>query len=75
MAKNRETEFPADLILKNLKDSLLPPQFPDLQKRPESDLLPDDLIVTLSEKKENRRARQVFEWECVRRKTVHRSAQ
>jgi hypothetical protein len=34
----------------------------------------DDLIVSLSERRENRRARQVFEWEKVRRQNVHRAA-
>ena len=33
----------------------------------------DDLIVSLSERRENRRARQVFEWEKVRRQNVHRA--
>lgn len=30
----------------------------------------DDLIVSLSDAPENKRARQVFEWERVRRKTL-----
>ena len=34
----------------------------------------DDLIVFLSDKRENRRARQVFEWEKVRRQNVQRTA-
>jgi hypothetical protein len=29
----------------------------------------DDLIVSLAERRENARARQVFEWETTRRKT------
>ena len=33
----------------------------------------DDLIVSLSERRENRRARQVFEWEKVRRQNVQRA--
>lgn len=33
----------------------------------------DDLIVSLSERPENRRARQVFEWEKVRRQTIGRA--
>lgn len=33
----------------------------------------DDLIVSLSDKHENRRARQVFEWEKVRRQNVQRT--
>jgi hypothetical protein len=34
----------------------------------------DDLIVTLSDAYENKRARQVFEWERVRRQNVQRAA-
>lgn len=34
----------------------------------------DDLIVSLSDAPENRRARQVFEWERVRRQNVQRAA-
>lgn len=33
----------------------------------------DDLIVSLSERRENQRARQVFEWEKVRRQNVQRA--
>ena len=33
----------------------------------------DDLIVFLSDKRENQRARQVYEWEKVRRQNVHRA--
>lgn len=34
----------------------------------------DDLIVSLSDAYENKRARQVFEWERVRRQNVQRGA-
>lgn len=34
----------------------------------------DDLIVSLSDAYENKRARQVFEWEKVRRQNVQRAA-
>ena len=34
----------------------------------------DDLIASLSEKRENRRARQVVEWEKTRRKNFPRAA-
>lgn len=33
----------------------------------------DDLIVSLSDAYENQRARQVFEWERVRRQNAHRA--
>ena len=34
----------------------------------------DDLIVSLSDAYENKRARQVFEWERVRRQNAQRAA-
>ena len=34
----------------------------------------DDLIVSLSDAYENKRARQVFEWERVRRQNIQRAA-
>ena len=34
----------------------------------------DDLIATLSDKRENRRARQVLEWERTRRRSLPRAA-
>ena len=34
----------------------------------------DDIIVSLCDAVENKRARQVFEWERVRRKNLHRAA-
>lgn len=34
----------------------------------------DDLIVSLADAYENKRARQVFEWERVRRQNVQRAA-
>ena len=33
----------------------------------------DDLIVSLSERRENQRARQVFEWEKIRRQNAQRA--
>jgi len=38
------------------------------------ELFDDDLLVTLSSAVENRRARQVFEWESVRRKAEARGS-
>jgi HD superfamily phosphohydrolase YqeK len=43
-----------------------------LQKQ--SEQTNDDLIVFLSDKRENRRARQVVEWERVRRQNVQQRA-
>ena len=34
----------------------------------------DDIIVSLADAVENKRAQQVFEWERVRRKNLHRAA-
>lgn len=34
----------------------------------------DDLIAALAERRENQRARQVLEWEYVRRKNIPRAA-
>ena len=34
----------------------------------------DDLIISLADAYENKRARQVFEWERVRRQNVQRAA-
>ena len=34
---------------------------------------PDDLIVSLADAYENKRARQVFEWERVRRQNLQRA--
>lgn len=38
------------------------------------DLSADELIRSLSDSTENRRARQVFEWETIRRNTLSRVA-
>lgn len=38
--------------------------------RTASDPFDDDLLTVLSDSRENRRARQVFEWETTRRNTV-----
>jgi hypothetical protein len=42
--------------------------------KPKENQLNDDLIVSLSDAYENKRARQVFEWERVRRQNVQRAA-
>ena len=43
-------------------------------KKSKENVLNDDLIVSLSDAPENRRARQVFEWEKTRRQNAQRSA-
>ena len=42
--------------------------------KPRENSTNDNLIVSLSDAPENRRARQVFEWEKVRRQNVQRAA-
>lgn len=41
--------------------------------KPKENNFNDDLIVSLSDAYENKRARQVFEWERVRRQNLQRS--
>jgi hypothetical protein len=50
--------------------SLLSSRKPKSKENP----LHDDLILSLSDAYENKRARQVFEWERVRRQNVQRAA-
>ncbi len=45
-----------------------------LSKQQENLINNDDVIMSLSDTYENRRARQVFEWEKVRRQNVQRAA-
>ena len=45
-----------------------------LSKQSDSPQPNDDLIVFLSDKRENRRARQVVEWEKARRQNAQRTA-
>jgi hypothetical protein len=65
--KTNESETP---VILDYSSSLLP------QRRTKSnDNLPnDDLIVSLSDAYENKRARQVFEWEQARRQVTQRAA-
>jgi hypothetical protein len=42
--------------------------------KPKENPLNDELILTLSDAYENKRARQVYEWERVRRQNVQRAA-
>ena len=45
-----------------------------ISKSKENNILNDDLIVSLSDAYENKRARQVIEWESVRRQNYQRAA-
>ena len=50
--------------------SLLTTRLPKSKENP----INDELIVTLSDAPENKRARQVIEWERIRRKSPSRAA-
>jgi hypothetical protein len=41
--------------------------------RPEPSFLDDEVLTALADARENRRARQAFEWEVVRRKAERRA--
>ena len=45
-----------------------------LPKSKEQNSINDELIVSLQDAHENKRARQVFEWESARRQTSRRAA-
>lgn len=45
-----------------------------LPKSKEQNSINDELIVSLQDAHENKRARQVFEWESARRQTARRAA-
>ncbi len=47
---------------------------PKRNTKSNENLMSDDLIVSLSDAYENKRARQVFEWERVRRQNIQRAA-
>jgi hypothetical protein len=64
--KTNESETP---VILDYSSSLLPQR-----KTKSNDNLPDDLIVSLSDAYENKRARQVFEWEQARRQVMQRAA-
>lgn len=44
------------------------------RSKPITSSLDDDVLAALAEARENRRARQAFEWEVVRRKAERRAA-
>lgn len=44
-----------------------------ISQQKSSNLPSDDLIVSLADARENKRARQVFEWERVRRQNAQRA--
>jgi hypothetical protein len=44
------------------------------RSKPISSIMDDDVLTALADARENRRARQAFEWEAVRRKAEKRAA-
>jgi hypothetical protein len=44
------------------------------RSKPMSSIMDDDVLTALADARENRRARQAFEWEAVRRKAEKRAA-
>ena len=44
------------------------------RSKPISSITDDDVLTALADARENRRARQAFEWEAVRRKAEKRAA-
>lgn len=44
------------------------------RSKPTTSTFDDDVLTTLADARENRRARQAFEWEVVRRKAEKRAA-
>jgi hypothetical protein len=65
--KLNETESLA--VLDYISD-ILSTKLPKSKENP----LNDELIISLSDAMENKRARQVIEWERVRRRNLHRAA-
>jgi hypothetical protein len=54
--------------------SYISEQLPPKKKHSQENPINDELIVTLADALENRRAQQVTEWEQMRRQTMHQTA-
>ena len=76
--KNRNVASEIDKLNENETSAVLDyiSELPQTRNSKSIENLPnDDLIVTLSDAYENKRARQVFEWERVRRQnSIQRAA-
>ena len=74
MANKTKDRFASQIAEGLLHNSLPPARARDplgtQRKISAHDMAGDDLILALSDARENRRARQVFEWETVRRNNV-----
>ncbi|MCO6510160.1 MAG: hypothetical protein J5I65_05145 [Aridibacter famidurans] len=69
MAKDKNQPRPDNFFI-GIPDKALDPYSPVSSRSINHDPLSDDLINFLSAARENRRARQVFEWETARRNSV-----
>lgn len=79
MANRVNTNVAGEIDKLNENDTLAVPSYISQllsSRKPQSKDNPinDELIVSLSDAYENKRSRQVTEWECLRRQNVHRSA-
>lgn len=74
MANKTNDKFPSINTDIFLHDSFPAAKLPDTlslsNRRKTTDLSSDELILSLSDSRENRRARQVFEWETIRRNAI-----
>ena len=72
MAKKTETTKPGPGDSFNISDPsvFIPSIDKPSSERTGRDPFDDELLVSLSDSRENRRARQVFEWETIRRNAV-----
>jgi hypothetical protein len=77
MVNQANTNVTRDIDKLNEKDNLAVSGLAELlsSRKPQKDnLINDEVIVSLSDAYENKRARQVTEWERLRRQAVRRSA-
>lgn len=73
MVKKMKNDVVSNITL-NQKTSKSAKPISILLSKKNSKELYDDLIVSLADAYENRRARQVFEWEKLRRQSLQRAA-
>lgn len=67
---NDKKQLRPDNFFTGIPDPAKDPYSPSSSRKRDYDPLSDELINYLSAARENRRARQVFEWETARRKSV-----
>jgi hypothetical protein len=79
MVKQENTKIASEISKLNEHESLavldyISTLLTKRSSRSKNNQLNDDLVLSLSDAHENKRARQVFEWERVRRQNVQRWA-